>query len=130
GLQSAVVSTFSWYYALVVTTVLVFVLWLLFSRFRDVRLGAPDSEPEFGYLSWFSMLFSAGIGTGIVFWGVAEPLYHYAEPPLAGPQTPEAVSEAMLYAFFHWGLHPWAIYALFGAAIAFFHFRQNLPLAL
>lgn len=129
GLQQAIVDSFGWYYALVVTLLLAVSLWLLFSRFRSVRLGPDDSRPGFSYLSWFAMLFSAGMGTGIVFWGVAEPLYHYATPPSGDGGTPEAARLAMQYAFFHWGLHAWSIYLLFGAALAYFHFRKDLPLA-
>lgn len=129
SLQSGIVSLFGWYYALVVTALLGFSLWLLASRFRSVRLGPADARPSFGYLAWFAMLFSAGMGTGIVFWGVAEPLYHYADPPRGEAGTPEAARLAMQYAYFHWGLHAWSIYVLFGAALAYFHFRLDLPLA-
>ena len=128
-LQSSIVASFGWYYALVVTLLLVYALWLLLGRFRTVRLGPPGSRPDFGYASWFAMLFSAGMGTGIVFWGVAEPLYHYAEPPSGAGSGPQAARLAMQYAYFHWGLHAWAIYAIFGAAMAWFHFRLERPLA-
>jgi len=129
SLQTWIVGKFGWYYALVVTAILVFTLWLAFSRFNTVRLGPPDSTPEFSYLAWFAMLFSAGMGTGIIFWGVAEPLYHYATPPSAKALSPEAAREAMQYSYFHWGMHPWAIYVVFGASIAYFHFRHGMPLA-
>jgi len=128
-LQSAIVESFGWYYALVVTLLLVYAFWLLLGRFRTVCLGPPGSRPDFGYASWFAMLFSAGMGTGIVFWGVAEPLYHYAEPPSGDGSEPQAARLAMQYAYFHWGLHAWAIYAIFGAAMAWFHFRLERPLA-
>lgn len=128
-LQTSVVGYFGWYYALIVTVLVCYSLWLLFSRFRNVRLGPDDSRPGFSYWSWFAMLFSAGMGTGIVFWGVAEPLYHYASPPYGEASSPESASLAMQYAFFHWGLHAWSIYAVFGAALAYFHFRLELPLA-
>lgn len=127
--QTTITQTFGWYYALAVSGFLVFALWLLFSRFSHIKLGDPDTEPEFSYLGWFTMLFSAGMGIGIVFWGVAEPLYHYADPPFAEAETVEAAREAMRYTFFHWGLHPWAIYILFGVSVAYFHFRHDLPLA-
>lgn len=128
-LQTSVVDYFGWYYALVVSALLLYSLWLLLSRYRSVRLGPADSSPGFSYWSWFAMLFSAGMGTGIVFWGVAEPLYHYASPPSGDGSTPEAAALAMQYAFFHWGLHAWSIYVIFGAALAYFHFRLDLPLA-
>jgi len=129
NLQETIVATFGWYYALVVTALLLFSFWLLVSRYRDIRLGPEDSKPEFSYPAWFAMLFSAGMGTGIVFWGVAEPLYHYASPPSGEPGSPEAARQAMQYSYFHWGLHAWGIYVLFGAALAFFHFRLGKPLA-
>jgi len=114
---------------LIATGFLIFSLYLVFSRFGKIRLGGPDDRPEFSYFSWFVMLFSAGMGTGLVFWGVAEPITHYIDPPLAGARTPEAAREAMRFTFFHWGLHPWAIYIVIGLGIAYFHFRHKLPLA-
>ncbi|SFR57654.1 choline/glycine/proline betaine transport protein [Marinobacter daqiaonensis] len=129
GLQSWITIHFGWYYSLAVTAFVVFALWLLVSPYGSIRLGPPDARPRFGYASWFAMLFSAGMGTGLVFWGVAEPLYHYGNPLFADANTPHAAREAMQYTFFHWGLHPWAIYILFGVAIAYFHFRHELPLA-
>jgi choline/glycine/proline betaine transport protein len=129
GLQAAIINAFGWFYALVVTVLLAACLWLALGRFAHVKLGRDDSRPEFGYLAWFAMLFSAGMGTGIVFWGVAEPLYHYGSPPSGESGTPQAARLAMQYAFFHWGLHAWAIYALFGVALAYFHFRVDKPLA-
>lgn len=128
-LQTAVVTHFGWYYALVVSALLLYSFWLLLSRYHHVRLGPDDSRPAFGFGAWFAMLFSAGMGTGIVFWGVAEPLYHYATPPRGEPASPEAAALAMQYAFFHWGLHAWSIYLIFAAALAYFHFRLDLPLA-
>ena len=127
--QDWIVLTFGWYYALIVTGFVIFAGWMLFSDVGKLKLGPPDSEPEFKRLGWFAMLFSAGMGTGMVFWGVAEPLYHYGDPLFSEPQSAEAAREAMRYTFFHWGLHPWAIYVIFAVAIAFFHFRKDLPLA-
>jgi len=128
-LQTTVSTTLGWYYMTISTGFLIFVLWLMFSRFGSLRLGPPDSRPEFGNFAWFSMLFSAGMGIGIVFWGVAEPLYHYLNPPFGEGSTPEAAQEAMRFTFFHWGLHPWAIYIVLGVSLAYFHFRHGLPLA-
>ena len=127
--QQFISRSFGWYYALIVTAFVAFAFWLMISPYGRLRLGPPDSRPEFGYPAWFAMLFSAGMGTGLVFWGVAEPLYHYTNPLFAEGDTPGAAVEAMRYTFFHWGLHPWAIYILFGVAIAYFHFRHELPLA-
>lgn len=129
SLQQAVSQTLGWYYMLMTTLFLLFAFWLMFSRYGHIRLGPPDSRPEFGYLSWFAMLFSAGMGTGIVFWGVAEPLHHYMQPPVGEGGVAQAAETAMRYTFFHWGLHPWAIYIILGVALAYFHFRHDLPLA-
>ncbi len=120
---------FGWYYILTVSFFLFFVIWLYFSPYGNIRLGPDDSKPEFSLFAWFSMLFAAGMGMGLVFWGVAEPITHYMSPPLAKPETLDAVTEAMRFSFFHWGLHPWGIYIIFGLGIGFFHFRHNLPLA-
>lgn len=117
---------FGWFYLWTVLGLVVLAFFLAFSRYGDLKLGAEDEEPEFSVGAWFSMLFAAGMGIGLVFWGVAEPLSHYASPPpgvIAG--TPEAANAAMRYAFFHWGLHPWAIYGIVGLSIAFFQFRRN-----
>ncbi|KWT63958.1 MULTISPECIES: BCCT family transporter [unclassified Variovorax] len=121
---------FGWFYLWLVLGLVLLAFFLAFSRYGDLRLGEEDEEPEFSLPAWFSMLFAAGMGIGLVFWGVAEPVSHYAKPPPGiAPGTPEAASAAMRYAFFHWGLHPWAIYGVVGLAIGFFSFRrQSLPL--
>jgi len=125
----AITTYFGWYYIVIVSAFLVFVVWLGFSRFGSIRLGPPGEEPDFGYPAWIAMLFAAGMGMGLVFWGVAEPLSHFQEPPHASPRSPEAVTEAMRFSFFHWGFHPWAIYIIFALGLAFYHFRHGLPLA-
>jgi choline/glycine/proline betaine transport protein len=129
AIQSGIVDYFGWLYILGATLMLVFVLWLMFSRFSGIRLGGDDADPEFSYLSWLAMMFSAGMGTGLVFWGVAEPLMHWSQPPFPPASDEGAVREAMRLTYFHWGLHPWAIYICFGLALAYFHFRHELPLA-
>lgn len=129
AVQNFIVHQLGWFYVLSVTLLFLFVIWLYFSPYGSIRLGGDDARPEFGRFAWFTMLFSAGMGTGLVFWGVAEPLYHYAGPPMAAPETHAAVKESLQFAFFHWGLHPWAIYIVFGLTIAYFHFRHGLPLA-
>src|SRR5690625_1770294 len=128
AVQTFFVSNFNWFYVLAATGCLIFIVWLVFSRFSLIRLGKPGSRPEFGYASWFAMLFSAGMGIGLVYWGVAEPLLHYLDPPAAEPGTGAALTEAMRATFFHWGLHPWAIYAVIGLPLAYFHFRHDLPM--
>jgi glycine betaine transporter len=123
---STVTRNFGWLYLWVVLGLVVLAFVLAFSRYGDLKLGDEDEEPEFSLGAWFSMLFSAGMGIGLVFWGVAEPVSHYTtSPPGIAPGTPEAANAAMRYAFFHWGLHPWAIYGIVGLAIAFFQFRRK-----
>jgi len=120
---------FAAYYIILTFLVLVLVVGLALSPYGRIRLGPADSRPEFSRLAWIAMLFSAGMGMGLVFWGVAEPVMHYQEPPFAAPRSTAARQEALRYSFFHWGFHPWAIYVLFGLGIAYFHFRKELPLA-
>jgi len=128
--QTFVVESFGWLYISAVAGFLVFVLYLMFSRHGDVKLGPDESEPEYSYLSWFAMLFSAGMGIGLVFFGVAEPIQHYANPPIGDGSTVEAARRAMTLTFFHWGLHAWAIYIVVGLALAYFSFRRGLPLTI
>ena len=117
-----------WVYMLITTFFLVFIVYLAFSRYGKIKLGRPDDEPEFGYFAWFAMLFQAGMGIGLVFWGVAEPVWHYGDPPLglAEARTPEAASLALQTAFFHWTLTPWAMYATVGVTIAYFSYRRGM----
>lgn len=119
---------FGWLYLAGVSFFLAFLIWLAFSRYGRTRLGAPESQPEFSYLAWFSMLFSAGMGIGLVFWSVAEPILHYQAPPDGDGGTAAAAGQAMVYTFFHWGLHAWAVYVVLGMSVAFFSFRHGLPL--
>lgn len=118
-----------WYYILIVFLFLGFVIWLYLSPYGRIRLGKDDERPEFGKFAWFTMLFAAGMGMGLIFYGVAEPIMHYNDPPIAEPQSLDALKQSMRFSFMHWGFHPWAIYIIFGAAIAYFHFRIDLPLA-
>ena len=129
-LQAAIVRDFGWFYILAVAAFLIFVIFLMMSRYGDVKLGPDDSEPEYSYLSWFAMLFSAGMGIGLLFFGVAEPIQHYAQPPVGTGSTIESARESMVLTFFHWGLHAWAIYIVVGLALAYFAFRRGLPLTL
>lgn len=117
-----------WFYLWVVLALVVLALVLAASRYGQLRLGGEEEQPEFSLLSWFAMLFAAGMGIGLVFWGVAEPVSHYGEPPPGiVARTPEAANAAMRYSFFHWGLHPWAVYSVVALAIAFFQFRRGGP---
>jgi glycine betaine transporter len=121
-----VTKNFGWLYLWVVLGLVIMAIVLAVSRYGDLKLGGEDDEPEFSVVTWFSMLFAAGMGIGLVFWGVAEPISHFGTPPpgiIAG--TPEAANAAMRYSFFHWGLHPWAVYSIVALAIAFFQFRRG-----
>ena len=129
-LQANIVRDFGWFYIVAVAIFLIFVIFLMLSRYGDVKLGPDESEPEYSYLSWFSMLFSAGMGIGLLFFGVAEPIQHYARPPVGEGSTIESARQAMILTFFHWGLHAWAIYIVVGLALAYFAFRRGLPLTL
>lgn len=114
-----------WFYLASMTGLLVLSLWLAFGRFGNLRLGADDEKPEFSTLSWLAMLFSAGMGAGLLFWGVAEPLTHFTSPPVGLPSTPGSARQAMVLANFHWGLHAWAIYCMAAMALAYFAFRRG-----
>ena len=125
---SVLTEKFGWFYLLSTFGFLIFSLFLGFTKCGKIRLGADTDRPEYSNRSWFAMLFSAGMGIGLVFWGVAEPISHYMSPPQqAVPQTAEAARLAIRYSFFHWGLHAWAIYTIIGMAIAYFTFRKKLP---
>ena len=129
-LQGAIASYTGWFFIWTMNIILVFILILLASRFGDVRIGGMDARPEFSTLGWFSMLFSAGMGIGLLFYGVAEPMFHFASSPLAEPGTDEAARKAMDISFLHWGLHPWAIYTLVALSLSFFSFNKGLPLSI
>jgi len=126
-IQGFFVDKFGWFYLLSTTGLLVFAIYLIFSKYGKIKLGKPNDKPEFSYITWFAMLFSAGMGIGLVFWGAAEPLSHLNEPPFGSANTPEAAKTALQHSFFHWGLHPWAVYATLGLALAYFNFRKQSP---
>ncbi|EKT54398.1 BCCT family transporter [Providencia burhodogranariea] len=129
-LQQYLFHNASWFYILAVAIILLSVTYLGFSRYGQIKLGPDHAQPNFSYVSWFAMLFSAGMGIGLMFFGVAEPVMHYLNPPVGDPQTVEAAKEAMRLTFFHWGLHAWAIYAIVALILAFFSYRHGLPLTL
>ncbi|MBE2895676.1 choline BCCT transporter BetT [Pasteurellaceae bacterium HPA106] len=122
--------TFGWYYMLVVATYTIFALFVGISRYGDIKLGQDHDKPDFPFLAWAAMLFSAGIGIDLLFFGASEPLAHYLTPNMGEGGTPAAARAALAQTFLHWGLHGWGIYALIGMALAYFAYRQNLPLAL
>jgi len=122
---AALTRNFGWFYLWVVLGLVLFAGFVAFSRYGNLKLGGDDDEPEFGVGSWFAMLFAAGMGIGLVFWGVAEPISHFGTaPPGTVERTPEAANAAMRYVFFHWGIHPWAVYSVVALAIAFFQYRR------
>ena len=129
-LQRAIVDNFGWFYILSVAFFLVFVVWLALSRHGSVRLGPDDALPDYSFTSWFAMLFSAGMGIGLLFFSVAEPVMHFTSPPVGEPGTIDAARRAMHLTFFHWGLHAWSIYIVVGLSLAYFTYRHNLPLTI
>ena len=124
-----ILTNLGWFYILGVTTFLIFLIWIATSRFGKVRLGPSDSKPEYSDLTWFCMLFAAGIGSILMFWGVAEPISHFAEPPQqnADPESVEAAQEAMGFTLYHFGLHTWTIFTLPALAFGYFVYRKGLP---
>ena len=130
GAQGWVVSHFDWFYTAAVTAFLLFLVLVAASRFGDIRLGPDDAVPEFSFVSWTAMLFAAGMGIGLMYFGVGEPLQHYLKPPTEVGGTPAAAREALESTFFHWGFHAWAVYGTMGLVLAYFGFRYNLPLTL
>ncbi|KYO49428.1 transporter [Tistrella mobilis] len=128
--QSEILHRFGWFYILVVAIFLGMALFLGFSRFGRLKLGPDDSEPDFRYGSWVAMLFAAGMGIGLMFFAVGEPMTHFASPPVVEPRSIEAQRSAMNITFFHWGIHAWAIYAIVGLSLAYFGYRYNLPLTI
>ncbi|MGB1272139.1 MAG: BCCT family transporter, partial [Endozoicomonas sp.] len=129
-LQASIMGNASWFYVMTVALILLCVAFLGLSRYGDIKLGPDHAEPSFSFGSWFAMLFSAGMGIGLMFFGVAEPVMHFLSPPTGASGTIEAAKEAMKLTFFHWGLHAWAIYAIVALILAFFGYRHELPLTL
>ena len=127
SLQSWLTTNFGWFYMASIAFFFGFVVYLAFSRFANIKLGPDDSEPDYSYLSWFAMLFSAGMGIGLLFFGVSEPLTHFAQPPLGAGSTAQSAGHAMEITFFHWGLQAWSVYIVVGLSLAYFSFRHGLP---
>ncbi|MGP0630125.1 BCCT family transporter [Nitrospina sp. 32_T5] len=130
AVQTFVTGHFSWVFTITTCLLLFFALFLLFSPYGKIRLGKDSDRPEFSFATWFAMLFSAGMGIGLIYWSVAEPISHYKNPPISVPETERAAEQAMQLTFFHWGLHAWAIYCVVGMALAYFAFRKGLPLTI
>ena len=127
--QRWLVTNFGWFYMASIAFFFGFVVYLAFSRFANIKLGPDDSEPDYSYISWFAMLFSAGMGIGLLFFGVSEPLTHFAQPPSGIGGTTAAANRAMEITFFHWGLQAWSVYIVVGLSLAYFSFRHGLPLS-
>lgn len=128
-------TTLNWFYVSLICVFFFLCLWLTSGKLGNLRLGADDEKPEFSFFSWFAMLFGAGMGIAMLFWSIAEPIYHFQGNPfitMAGiePKSAEAAQVAMRISFFHWGFHGWAIYAVAGLAMAYFAFRKGLPLTI
>ncbi|WP_058308120.1 glycine betaine uptake BCCT transporter [Gracilibacillus massiliensis] len=126
-IQGFLVTRFGWFYLLVTTGFLIFAIFLIVSKYGNIVLGKDGDKPEYNYLTWFGMLFSAGMGIGLVFWGAAEPIWHLHLPPFPTETEAQAARVSMQHSFFHWGFHPWAVYATLALALAYFQFRKDEP---
>ena len=130
NLQNFITAKFGWFYVLAIAIIVVCMLILGFSKFGEIKLGADHAKPEYKNISWFAMLFAAGMGIGLVFFGVSEPLMHFLSPPSTNGESISAQSLAMNITFFHWGLSAWSVYAIVALILAFFAYRHGLPLTL
>jgi len=121
------IKNFGWTYLLVMAGFVIFSFTMAVTKYGNIRLGKDNEQPEFNLPTWFAMLFAAGMGIGLVFWGVAEPMFHFSTPPYAEAKSPQAAADAMRIAFFHWGLHPWSGYVIVGLVMGYFQFRKGKP---
>src|SRR5699024_928012 len=128
SINDFITTNFGWLYIFAASGFVIFVVVVMFSRHGLVRLGPSNSTPEYGTMSWFAMMFTAAMGIGLVFFAVSEPITHFQNPPTGQGGTEQAAQNAMTYVFYHWGLHPWAIYVLVGMTLGYFAFRKGLPL--
>ncbi|GAA4318484.1 hypothetical protein GCM10023115_44390 [Pontixanthobacter gangjinensis] len=129
-LQNGVAKNADWFFILCINIFFVFLIYLALGRFGKLRIGGQNAKPEFKTLSWFAMLFSAGMGIGLLFFGVGEPVMHFNSPPTAEAGTAAAAQEAMNFTFLHWGFHAWAVYALVGLSLSYFTYTRGLPLTI
>lgn len=127
GFTNYLLNGAAWYWLLICTSFLILSIYLAFGPYGHIRLGRDDEEPEFSTPSWIAMLFAGGMGSGLLFWGVAEPVYHFEAPPGMEGGTAQAAREAMVITNLHWGLHAWAIYGVCAMVIAYFTFRRGEP---
>ncbi|TCB54113.1 BCCT family transporter [Acinetobacter terrestris] len=128
NLNQWVTDSFSWFYVLSVAIFLILLIYIALSDMGKIKLGPDHSQPNYSNASWFALLFTAGMGIGLMFFGVAEPVMHYVSPPEGAGETIQAAQQSMRVTFFHWGFHAWAIYTVVGLALAYFAYRHNLPL--
>ncbi|MFC6167147.1 BCCT family transporter [Acinetobacter terrestris] len=128
NLNQWVTDSFSWFYVLSVAIFLILLIYIALSDMGKIKLGPDHSQPNYSNTSWFALLFTAGMGIGLMFFGVAEPVMHYVSPPEGAGETIQAAQQSMRVTFFHWGFHAWAIYTVVGLALAYFAYRHNLPL--
>ena len=128
--QAAIVDSASWFYILTIGLILFVCCVLAFSRYGDIRLGPDNALPDYSMFSWLSMLFAAGVGIGLMFYGVAEPVQHYLAPPVGEAGTAESARGAIRLTMLHWGFNAWAIYAIMALILAYFSYRRGLPLTL
>ncbi len=128
AVHTYIIDHFGWGYLLAAFFFLLFSIYVAFSKYGRIKLGSDEEKPQYSYFAWFSMLFAAGMGIGLIFWGVAEPMSHYLNPPEhIADASGDAAAFAMRYSFFHWGIHPWAIYIVMSLSIAYFSFRRGMP---
>ena len=120
-------SNFGWLYLIVVASFVVFLFFLCFHKVGNIKLGKDSDQPTYKISSWFFMMFIASMGIGMMFWGVAEPIYHLMSPPFNEPPGAQAAQTAMRTSFMHWGLHPWAVYSIVGISLAYWQFRKDKP---
>src|SRR5690625_3829764 len=122
------IENFGWFYMLITAFFVLFVIVLAISPYGRIRLGKPDERPEFSWISWIGMLFAAGIGVGFVFFGVAEPVLYYLDPPVGfDPETKDSAMAGIRYGAYHWALHPWAIFSIVGLTLAYVQFKKDRP---
>lgn len=130
AIKESITTNFGWFFTLSVQVFLLASLFFAFGRFGNIRLGGRDCRPDYSLPSWFAMLFSAGMGIGLMFWGVGEPVSHFVNPPYGEGKTVEAAQTAFKFTFLHWGLHAWSVYAIVGLTLAYKAFNRNRPLTI
>src|SRR5690554_718219 len=130
NILAKITNDFGWFYMLAVAMFLMFVVGVAISKWGRIKLGPDHADPEYSFFTWFAMLFSAGYGIALLFFGVSEPVIHYSSPPTGASETIDAAKQAMQISYFHWGFHIWAIYGLVGLVLAYFSFRHGLPLSM